>query len=101
GRAVTPGDLEATGAVMNYTVVWQPTADAMLADAWTKSRNRNAVTAAADRVDASLAGDPLSQGESREGSFRVMFEPPLGVDFEVREAERTVLVLRVRLIKRR
>jgi plasmid stabilization system protein ParE len=81
---------------MNYTVVWQPPALAALARLWTNAPDRNAVAAASDSIDVRLARDPLSQGESRDGLHRVLFVAPLVVDFEVREAERTVIVLRVR-----
>jgi hypothetical protein len=81
---------------MNYTVVWQPPALATLAKLWTDGPDRNAVAAASDSIDARLARDPLSQGESRDGPHRILFVAPLVVDFEVREAERTVLVLCVR-----
>jgi plasmid stabilization system protein ParE len=81
---------------MKYTVVWQPTAESMLADIWNNAPDRNAVAAAADRIDTLLERDPLGQGESRIDPFRIMFEPPLVVDYEVREPKRQVLVLRVR-----
>lgn len=81
---------------MNYIVVWQPPALGALAQLWTDAPNRNAVAAASDRIDARLARNPLSQGESRAGSYRILFEPPLVVDFEVRETGRTVVVVRVR-----
>ncbi len=81
---------------MKYTVVWQPTAERMLADIWNRAADRNAVAAAADRVDDLLARDPLALGESRDGPYRIVFETPLAIDFEVQATDRRVQVLRVR-----
>jgi hypothetical protein len=80
---------------MRYTVLWQPTAEAALATLWTTAPDRHAVAAAADHIDAQLQRDPHSFGESRSGMRRIGIELPLGVDFEIREDDRQVLVLRV------
>jgi hypothetical protein len=53
---------------MSFAVVWRPSAELQLADLWTTATDRNAVTAAANRIDADLACDPLSAGESRAGN---------------------------------
>lgn len=81
---------------MNYTVVWKPAAQRTLAQLWTAGPDRRAITAAANRIDALLKRDPLSLGESRSGGVRVFFEPPLMVEFKVREADCLVEVLRVK-----
>jgi len=80
---------------MKYTVLWKPTAEADLARIWTAATDRNAVAAAADRIDALLARDPHSRGESRGGSIRIMVELPLAVHFRVQDADRMVYVLKV------
>ena len=84
---------------MSYTVLWKPAAEGQLADIWTSANDRDAVTAAADGIDARLRRDPLGAGESRSGIRRVLFAPPLAVDYEVREPDRTDYVLRVRRIR--
>jgi hypothetical protein len=69
-----------------------PSAENDLAALWTSAPDRNAVAAAADAIDAALQQDPLSQGESRSGITRMMFQPPLAVCFDVYASERRVLV---------
>ena len=82
---------------------WQLLADLSFADLilWAPAKDRSAVTAAANRIDVLLRSDPLSCGESRGGSSRVFFVPPLGVDFEVHEDDRLVTVLAVWRVKPR
>lgn len=75
---------------MKYTLIWKPTAEAELASLWTSAEDRQAITAAADAIDVLLRTDPNIRGESRSGPLRVLLVPPLGVDFEVYEAERRV-----------
>jgi hypothetical protein len=83
---------------MRYTVVYKPSAEQELAQSWMAAPDRQAVTEAANRVDALLATDPLGCGESRSGATRVLFEPPLMVFYEVREEDRLVEVLKVRRV---
>jgi ParE toxin of type II toxin-antitoxin system, parDE len=80
---------------MNYTVIWQPSAEKMLADLWTNAPDRDAVAASADHIDALLQRDPHGQGESRTGLMRLLIVPPLAVHYLVRDSDRTVLVLKV------
>ncbi len=81
---------------MNYTVLWRRFAENLLADLWRTAPDRNAVAAAADRIDQLLQRDPLDLGESRdEESLRILCEPPLAVDYEVDVENRVVSVLRV------
>jgi hypothetical protein len=80
---------------MKYTVVWKPSAEAMLAHLWNTATDRHAVTRAANQIDLWLQRDPLSQGESRSGSVRVLVVPPLAVHFQVLELDRLVQVLKV------
>ncbi|MGD9856764.1 MAG: hypothetical protein AB7U20_17590 [Planctomycetaceae bacterium] len=42
-----------------------------------------------------LRHDPLAAGESRGDSFRIVFERPLAVRYEVREPDQTVIVFDV------
>jgi hypothetical protein len=80
---------------MNFTVVWKPSAEAMLAHLWNTATDRGAVARAANQIDTLLARDPLSQGESRSGSLRITFVRPLAVHFKVLQQQRVVQVLKV------
>ncbi len=80
---------------MKYTVTYKRSAEQELAAICTKASNRSAVTEAANRVDVLLRGDPLGQGESRQQNIRIMFERPLAIEFEIKEADLQVEVLRV------
>jgi len=80
---------------MRYTVLWTHTAEQDLAAIWMDARDRNSVTSAASSLDALLREQADTQGESRYGNVRIMFAPPLGVEFEVLEEDRTVYVLAV------
>jgi hypothetical protein len=52
---------------MSYTVAWKPSAEQDLASLWTSASDRQAVTDAANRIDALLRVDPNTQGESGQG----------------------------------
>jgi hypothetical protein len=59
-----------------------------------------AIRLASNEVDRRLALDPLDQGESRGGDYRITFEDPLGVFFEVHRHPRTVSVQSVWLSRK-
>jgi hypothetical protein len=80
---------------MIFTVIWQPSAESMLAHLWNQAQDRAAVAKAADAIDAMLRIDPSSLGESRSEEFRVLFVPPLAVHFQVSEMDRIVKVLKI------
>ncbi|MBI1902732.1 MAG: hypothetical protein HYS13_16655 [Planctomycetia bacterium] len=80
---------------MRYTVVWQPLAEGSLADLWTAATDRTAIAQAADRIDTVLGRDPMSVGESRSGSARILIVGPLVVYYEVIEGDRIARVLDV------
>jgi hypothetical protein len=80
---------------MKYTVVWKQPAKRRLAEIWMGSVDRAAVARAADEIDARLASAPLTEGESREEEFRVLFVAPLAVKYGVSPADRLVSVARV------
>ena len=86
---------------MSYTVLWAPAAEAELASIWLAAKDRRPITTASRIADESLGEDPHSQGESREGTSRIMFVRPLALQFEVRPADRIVHVLAVRLMRQR
>ena len=84
---------------MTYTVVWKPDAGDELARLWTDTATlRKSIAEAADTIDRLLKSDPLSQGESRSGSVRVLFIDPLGVFFHVDDDDRLVSVVKVWLV---
>jgi hypothetical protein len=80
---------------MKYTVLWTPPAEEQLAAIWLRAEDRRKVTSAAQAIDAMLREDPRERGESRSGTKRIMFAPPLGIDFNVLEDDRLVYVLGV------
>jgi hypothetical protein len=77
---------------MIFTVVWSPPCEQDLAALWVAGPDRNAITAAVAAIDSRLRRDPSSQGESRVGNRRVLFEHPLGVTYEVNEDDRLVTI---------
>jgi hypothetical protein len=80
---------------MKFTVVWQRQAEAALATLWTQASNRNAITKAANAIDALLRREPEKHGESRAGSTRILIIPPLAVRYQIREQDRLVVVAAV------
>jgi len=78
---------------MNYEVVWDANSEDELASAWLAFPDRNAVVRAADWLDRHLAADPLHLGTARSSSInRVAFRTPLGIEFEVVEDDKKVIV---------
>jgi hypothetical protein len=81
---------------MRYMLRWKPLAEARLAEIWTESTNRQAVTEAAKAIDQALRTRPLDEGESRDALTRILVEEPLVVVYEVRDEDRLVEVLEIR-----
>jgi plasmid stabilization system protein ParE len=81
---------------MRYTVAWRRAALNQLATIWMDALDRQAVTDAANALDALLRTDAHLVGESRSGNTRVLFETPLVVLFDVFELDRRVEVISVR-----
>jgi plasmid stabilization system protein ParE len=77
---------------MRFTVVWQREAERRLAKIWADARDRQAVTDAADAIDALLRTAPLEVGESRVANVRVLVVLPLAVYYDVRPDDRLVSV---------
>jgi len=78
---------------MNYRVDWSPRAEQMLAAVRLDSYDREGVADDAALVDERLGRAPLSFGESRTSSVhRVGYLENLGVEFEVIEDDKHVLV---------
>lgn len=78
---------------MRYQVLWGPVAEQLLAATWLAAPDRNAVARAAAWLDEQLARAPRNLGESRESPLhRVAFHGPLGIEFEVIEDDKRVVV---------
>jgi hypothetical protein len=78
---------------VKYTVIWTPAAENDLAAIWLIAPDRDAVNSAVNTIDYLLRRDPETKGESRSGNVRILFVPPLGIDFEVLVDDRIVYVL--------
>ena len=76
---------------MNYRVRYTRRALDQLADIWMSAPDRNAVTAASQRIDQLLATDPFNS-ESRPNRRRIIMVSPLSAQFSVFEAINTVTV---------
>jgi plasmid stabilization system protein ParE len=77
---------------MKFTVVWKPSAETKLAEIWTDATDRQAVSSAADSIDALLGVSPLEVGESRVSNTRILTVSPLSVYYDVYEGDRRVAV---------
>jgi hypothetical protein len=80
---------------MTWDVNWAEDAENELATVWLDPALRAAVTRASRRIDERLERDGDSEGESRGGDRRIMFEPPLGATFTVDRVARRVTVTHV------
>jgi hypothetical protein len=80
---------------MKYTVVWLPHAENELARLYNAARDKQAVTDAANQLERELSRSPGVVGESRGIKLRVTFEKPLGILYEVSEADRKVQLIHV------
>lgn len=75
-----------------YTVTWHPTMEERLAELWMAASDRDAMTAATNEIDSTLADDPFRVGESRSDNQRIWFVPPLIIVYEVGEDDRLVTI---------
>lgn len=80
---------------MNYQVVWSVMAEQLLADLWLAANDRSAVAAASHHIDQILATSPNTTGVPDFDTVRVYRRDPLGVEFEVIDADLRVFVLSV------
>lgn len=80
---------------MKFTVLWSPSAEQELANIWLAADDRESVTQAASALDQQLSHSADKLGESRTGSRRIAFQPPLTILFDVRVKDSQVLVMRV------
>ena len=84
-------------------VVWRDRALDQLADIWVQAAaaDRPAIETAIEQINRILRDDPASQGESRAGNWRVMFQRPLSIVFTFNSNARKVIVSSVKLIRSR
>ena len=81
-----------------FTVVWNRRAQDKLARIWLAAADRKSITAASDRIDATLAVHPESAGPVVWKAFRELKIDPIGVVFDVRDQDRIVEVVAVKLL---
>jgi hypothetical protein len=78
---------------MKYTVVWQKAAQDLLADIWMNATGRQEITDASNAIDTQLRANPYAYSESRGAdNERILLFPPLGVAFDVSDADCLVTV---------
>lgn len=77
---------------MSYSVFWAPHAEQRLEEILQDVASQAQCAAAAREIDKQLIAEPLRFGESRFDAVRVGFVRPLGVQFEVLEDARAVIV---------
>lgn len=82
-----------------FTVVWHADAQDQLANCWMDAADRNAITHAADAVNAILAWDATTKGIVVEGDLKELIMPPLQFLFGVSEPDRLVRIVHVELIR--
>jgi hypothetical protein len=80
---------------MNFTVIYRRSAEDHLTVLWTKGPDRQAISRAANEIDARLGKNPLLEGESRSETTRILFVPPLAVLYEVSDSDRMVFVPKI------
>ena len=80
-----------------FSVRWVPSALRDLADFWTDSDSttRQQITDAVREIDRILEIDAETAGESRDPGFRVLLVTPIGVEYVIRDSERSAFVIRV------
>jgi hypothetical protein len=78
---------------MKHDVRWDTKAEQELAAVWLAAADRAAVSRASAWLDGQTASSPLTLGEARESSVhRIAFHSPVGVEFEVIEDDKRVIV---------
>jgi hypothetical protein len=81
---------------VRYDVVWAPEAEDELAALWLASTDRPAFSRAVAAVEAALERQPLYLGTPLRSSVqRFLWNLPVGVEFEVVEDDKRVIVLNI------
>ena len=79
---------------MSYRVGWTSEAEESLIQLWTTASVSSEISRATNEINAALADDPITAGESRDDESRVFFVLPLAVQYIFDIAGRTVTVTR-------
>ena len=82
-----------------FTVTWTKSAVAELADLWLEADDREAITLATAAIDRELALDPTTKVRSLSEGLSFIDSFPLRVFCEIRESDRIVEVVGVRMIR--
>jgi plasmid stabilization system protein ParE len=77
---------------MKYRVVWAPNAESDLEAILGLVARRTETVKAAREIDSHLLSNPHAFGESRVDQIRIGFVLPLGIEYEVFDDVRTVIV---------
>lgn len=80
---------------MAYRVLWAPDADSQLEAMVAQAVDAPAIAAAARMIDQMLTNSPFESSESRFEEGRIAFSTPLGVQFQVLDDVKTVVVFDV------
>ena len=86
---------------MRYSVAWAPEAESDLEAIVAAAALRSVILEAAQKIDGRLISDPYVFGESRFDRTRMGFVLPLGVEYEVFDDLRHVIVYGVWRVGRR
>lgn len=86
---------------MQHRVLWAPDAEEKLEQILKRAADPGILAAAAREIDQQLIATPTVFGESRYDTVRIGFVFPLGVQFEVMDDVRTVIVHDVWRVDRR
>jgi hypothetical protein len=77
---------------VSYIVIFTPQVNRDIVDYWIESLHQREMTRAIDDLVRQMRNDPLEIGESRGGNRRVVFQWPVGMEFEVDEENQQVEV---------
>ena len=80
-----------------FSVRWVPSALRDLTEFWADSNSdtRHQITESVREIDRTLERDAETAGESRDPGFRVLLVTPIGVEYVIRDSERSAFVIRV------
>jgi hypothetical protein len=81
---------------MKYTVTWLKGAQNHLATIWVDATDKQAVTDAANAIDAELSANAEQKGTPVAEGLRGLYIPPIHVLFTVKEQDRLVELVSVR-----
>jgi hypothetical protein len=77
---------------VSHRVFWSPHAEQRLAEILLEPTSQKQCADAARNIDLYLSSDPIGFGESRYDTVRIGFVRPLGIQYELLEDVRTVIV---------